>query len=222
MNPAIGAALITGLGQVAGGFLGRSGQRETNRANLAIAREQMAFQERMSNTAYRRSARDLEAAGLNRILALGSPSSTPSGALATMRNPEEALQRGIEQGTSSALQARRMSQELRNMRALESKMQAEEDLVRAQEDVAAEDIQNRRQQRIESVARAASLLTGAQQNVVNTALSQQRIPGAKAEGDLWRLLSSGSADEVAKALGLSLPAVRALMMGLRMVRGGKR
>lgn len=68
------------------GLLSSSGQRDANRKNLEIAREQMAFQERMSNTAYQRAATDLEAAGLNRILALGSPASSPGGQSAVMQN----------------------------------------------------------------------------------------------------------------------------------------
>lgn len=63
------------------------GQTSANEKNLQIAREQMAFQERMSNTAYTRAAKDLQNAGLNRILALGNPASSPQGASATMQNP---------------------------------------------------------------------------------------------------------------------------------------
>jgi hypothetical protein len=82
-----GAAPI--LGGVASGLLGMFGQSSANKANAKMAREQMAFQERMSNTAYQRSTKDLEKAGLNRILALGSPASSPAGQTAQMKSTTE-------------------------------------------------------------------------------------------------------------------------------------
>jgi len=51
------------------------------------AKKAMAYQTEMSNTAYQRAANDLQKAGLNRILALGNPATTPPGQQASMPDP---------------------------------------------------------------------------------------------------------------------------------------
>lgn len=83
---------------IGGSILSGLGQSRANRQNAALARDQMAFQERMSNTAYQRAAKDLSKAGLNRILALGSPASSPGGQTAQMQNivPEGAVGRAVQ------------------------------------------------------------------------------------------------------------------------------
>lgn len=87
------------------GVLGAVGNVLTNRSNRDISREQMQFQERMSNTSAQRSVADYRAAGLNPALAYERGASSPTGASTTLSDT-------LGTGINSALRAKEFQQNM--------------------------------------------------------------------------------------------------------------
>jgi hypothetical protein len=93
--------LIAPIASTASSIAGFLGQQDTNAQNRELAAQNTAFQERMSNSAYQRQVKDLEAAGLNPMLAYvkGGGASTPTGTVAQMQN---ATMAGIQSAESAS------------------------------------------------------------------------------------------------------------------------
>lgn len=102
--------------------LGYLGQSSANKANQDIANRQMQFQADMSGTAYQRAVKDMEAAGLNPMLAYSQGgASTPQGASIPVQNE-----------FSSAQQAQLISAQMDNIRADTDQKSAQTGLIQAQ------------------------------------------------------------------------------------------
>jgi len=99
-----GVNTAAGLAQ---GLLTGGGSWRTNYENRQMVRAQMAFQERMSSTAYQRAVGDARAAGLNPALMYSQGgASSPVGASAHMEN-------AVGAGVSAYQQARMQQQEIK-------------------------------------------------------------------------------------------------------------
>ncbi|AXH77599.1 MAG: DNA pilot protein [Microviridae sp.] len=115
---------VPGVGSVIGGLIGHEGQKDTNETNVALGREQMAFQERMSSSAYQRAVADMQKAGLNPMLAYSQGgASTPMGAMPQVQNAPAVGVASANQVASSIQAAQQVLQSQKQTELLDAQAQ---------------------------------------------------------------------------------------------------
>lgn len=152
--PVLGAGAGALLGGPAGAAIGGSlglgiegsmDQQAINQQNLDIANNQMAFQERMSDTAHQREVADLKKAGLNPILSAGGGgASTPAGAGATMQNTVAPMQQAFSNAISSATAVKSLGltdKQIENVGADTANKYASQALIENQQASTAKDVE---------------------------------------------------------------------------------
>lgn len=119
-------ALIGAGASIVGGLLSKSGQHSANQMNRQLAREQMAFQERMRNTEYQAAVKDMIAAGINPMMAVSQGgASSPAGASARMENENGPAVGAAIQAFSASMAAKLTNAQVENIEASTVKTTAE-------------------------------------------------------------------------------------------------
>lgn len=123
MDPLLGGLLSFGGGALSN-VMNWFGREDAQKFSADQAALQMAFQERMSSTAYQRSMADMKKAGLNPILAYQKGgASSPTGAMAA--TPPVNFTDAITPAVSTAQHGRRLNQELENMQFQQDNIRAD-------------------------------------------------------------------------------------------------
>jgi len=196
----IGGALI-------GGIFSARGQDRANEESARQAQLNRQFTERMSGTAVQRRAKDMEAAGINRILAGKFDASTPAGVMPQVGSVGGAATQGAERGANTA----KSISQTKMIKAQTMNVAADTSLKKATAET---------QQSLDALYQGqANNLNAALPGVHSASksakfqaeITELRVPGVKTEEEFYTWINSADAAEMYKAAGKAGPMILSII-----------
>jgi hypothetical protein len=166
-------------------LLGFIGGELTNASNRATAGRQMDFQHYMSNTAYQRAVADLKAAGLNPMLAYGTPASSAAGA---GFQAENSIQKGLD-ASAQAVNKSLMREQENTQKATQRQLDAAAGRDRSQMYL---------NSALESKALSEKHLTDqhSEESYIRQAIERERVPYGKSRAEAEVTLTWGQVQKI--------------------------
>lgn len=196
-----------------GAGLGFWGSERRNKQEREAAREQMAFQERMSSTAAQRSMEDYQRAGLNPALAYSRTASTPGGA---MPGVEDSISKSVSSGQQAVAFKQAIQQQKENIRLTQEQQAA----TRAanQRDTAASELSHTQAQKQfqDLVFASINQPLHTRMAAAEALITELQIPGAKNTAD-WETMVG----KWGRAVGPAASAISSITSLGRLMRAGK-
>lgn len=203
----IGGGIISAGGSIGGALINSAAQGAANETNIQMNREQMAFQERMSSSAYQRAAYDMKAAGLNPMAAYQQGgASSPSGSAAQVASTAEGD--ALKAGVASAMDTARLYKELEvadSQKKLNDAASVEKATSAALN---------------ETTAKGVEISNQTQQAELPAKKAQAKVSEATADFDRGAVKYDGFVKRVGSALGLVGSAFGAVSPLRNIIKGG--
>lgn len=179
-----GPGAMAAGGALGGGISSAFGQDQANKANIQMNEQQMAFQERMSNTAYQRAMSDMKSAGLNPMLAYQQGgASTPAGSQTKVEPVDYG--KGITPAIQSAIAVKQQENDTQRVVQDGQKVTNDSNRVERENQVAAADIQLKSAQKEQSKAAALASVSTAKKTAIEAQGAEAELPykSSKAKQD---------------------------------------